>query len=240
MQKSWLVPAKPYLGSSVASLLRSPGCRAAVLSVAVAGCQGSPPPPRCQLSYDLRAIDMVSAGAVSVSPQPGDPNTSVAQIDATAGGSMSYGDNPFIYVDLIGGQKVAITDVQAQQSEDWDIAFKRWQIKINGGDSGPAGVGVALVADKNLADVTSAPAGPYAQDNYFDAGCMTQQDAIGGLSTQLSDWYDYDTATNALTPKKEVIVLNRRDQQGHIKLQITGYYKGMAGGNYTLSWSLLP
>jgi hypothetical protein len=194
----------------------------------------------CQLSYDLRAIDMVSTGALTVSPEPGDPNIFDAQIDATAGGDMSYDQNPFIYLDLIGGKKVAVTDVQAPKSGDWDIAFKRWQIKLNGGDSGPGGVGAVLVDGKDLADVTTAPAGPYMTDSYFDAKCMTELDAIGGLSTELQNWYDYDTGTNTLTPHKQVIVLNRRDQKGHIKLQITGYYKGMVSGNFAISWSLLP
>jgi hypothetical protein len=195
---------------------------------------------RCALPYDERAIDLVSTGAVTIAAQPGDPSTFTAQIDATAGGSMGYGKNPFVYLDLIGGKKVELTDVQAGQSGDWDIAFKRWQIKLNGGDSGPGSVTVAIVPDKLLAEVTAAPAGPYAADSYFDGACMVQLDPIGGLQTALSDWYDYDAGTMRLAPRKEVFVLTRRDHQGHIKVQLTGYYKGMAGGNYVLSWSLLP
>ncbi len=101
-------------------------------------------------------------------------------------------------------------------------------------------VGAAIIADKTLAEVTTAPAGPYVTDTYFDAKCMIQLDSIDGLQTVLSDWYDYDGVTMQLTPRKEVIVLNRRDGKGHIKVQLTGYYKGMAGGNYALAWSLLP
>jgi hypothetical protein len=248
-----------------ASRLGLPGLiTLALCAVSLAGCQGSGPdnpspdmavdlaraadlsqppdlaPLRCQLPYDERAIDMVSMGAVSVAPDPGDPNTQVAQIDATAGGPQNYGNNPFVYLDLIAGKKVDITDVQAGQSQAWDIALKRWQIKLNSGDSGPGGVTEAIVDGKDLKDVTVAPAGPYMADSYFDAKCNVQLDPIGGLLTALSDWYDYDTGTNQLTPKQEVIVLTRRDKKGHIKLQITGYYKGMAGGNFTISWSLLP
>ncbi|HNF99249.1 MAG TPA: hypothetical protein PK493_18265, partial [Pseudomonadota bacterium] len=100
---------------------------------------------RCELPYDQRAINMVSTGVVTVAVDPGDPDTHSAQVDATAGGSMSYSKNPFVYLDLIAGKKAELTDVQAAQSGAWDIAFKRWQIKINGGDSGPGGVGAALV-----------------------------------------------------------------------------------------------
>lgn len=196
--------------------------------------------PRCELPYDQRAINMVSTGAVTVVTDPGDPDTFTAQVDATAGGSTSYSKNPFVYLDLIAGKKVEITDVQAVQSGAWDIAFKRWQVKLNGGDSGPGGVGAAIIPGKDLAEVKTAPAGPYAEDSYFDAKCMVQLDPIGGLQTVLSEWYDYDGATMRLLPKKEVIVLPRRDKKGHIKVQITEYYKGMTGANFTLSWSLLP
>ncbi|HRI54068.1 MAG TPA: HmuY family protein [Pseudomonadota bacterium] len=196
--------------------------------------------PRCELPYDQRAINQVSTGAVTIAAQPGDPGTLVAEVDATAGGSANFGKNPFVYLDLIGGKKVEVTDVQAIASGAWDIAFKRWQIKLNGGDSGPGGVGAVLVPDKALSEVAAAPAGPYVTDSYFDAKCMLQLDSIDGLLTVLSDWYEYDGVTMQLAPKKQVIVLNRRDGKGHIKVQLTGYYKGMAGGNYALAWSLLP
>lgn len=194
---------------------------------------------RCVLPYDQRAIDLVSMGAITVAPEPGDPSTFTAQIDATAGGFANAGKNSFVYLDLVGGKKVELTDLQAEQSGAWDMAFKRAQIKLNGGDSGPGMVGAAVVTGKTLAEVTSAPAGPYATDSYFDAKCMVQLDDIGGLTTALDEWYDYDM-NMVVIPKKEVIVLTRRDQKGHIKVQITAYYKGMAGANYQLSWSLLP
>lgn len=234
-----LVPVVPLL----AMLGLSGGCQESASAVDMAAdlSMGGPDLlPRCELPYDQRAINMVSAGVITVMADPGSPDTSIAQVDATAGGSANYSKNPFIYLDLIGGKKVAITDVQAVQSGDWDIAFKRWQIKLNGGDSGPGGVGAARVDGKTLPEVTAAPAGPYGEDSYFDAKCVAKLDDIMGLGTVLSDWYEYDGVTMQLAPKKEVIVLPRRDKKGHIKLQLTGYYKGMAGGNYALSWSFLP
>lgn len=210
---------------------------------------GTPPPSPdmtmgvkkpCELPFDQRAIAQVSTGMITVTQDPGDPMLWSADIDATAGGSMDYDKNPFIYLDLIKRTKVDITDVQAQTSKDWDLAFKRWQIKLNSGDSGPGGVTVARVAGKTLAEVTAAPAGPYKADAYFDDKCNLSMDPIGGLGTELSDWYDYDTITMRLTPMKEVWVLPRRDGQGHIKVQLTSYYKGMVSGDFSMSWSYLP
>lgn len=196
--------------------------------------------PRCELPFDQRAIAQVSTGLVTVTQSPGDPSTWNGEIDATAGGSMAFDKNPFIYVDLIKRTKVDLNDVQAQTSKEWDLAFKRWQIKINSGDSGPGGVTVARVAGKSLSEVTTAPADNYSADTYFDDKCMLALDPIGGIATALSDWYGYDMVTSRLTPNKEVLVLPRRDGQGHIKVQITAYYKANISGNFSLSWSYLP
>ena len=200
----------------------------------------APPGPRCELPFDVRAIDMVSTGAVTITETPGMSGVFTAEVDATAGGSSNYGKNPFIYLDLIGRKKVDIDDVAARKSRDWDIAFKRWQIKINSGDSGPGGVAISRIENKTLPDVKMAPAGTYAEDVYFDEKCDIQLDQIGGLGTVVSDWYGYEAGTNRLVPKTEVWVLKRRDGKGHIKLQLLQYYKGTAGGNYTLTWSDLP
>jgi hypothetical protein len=203
-----------------------------------------PPPPdlltRCELPYDLRDINLVSTGSVTIMPTPADPNVFTAEIDATAGGSMKYSENPFVYIDLIGRKKVDITDVQAGTHAGWDLALKRWQIKINSGDSGPSGVTVARVAGKTLPEVSMAPTGTYEADSYFDAKCKLQTDPIGGIATALSDWYEYDTGTSRLVPQKEVLVLKRRDGQGHIKVQIMSYYKGSTSGIFVLNWSYLP
>lgn len=197
--------------------------------------------PRCALPYDVRAIDKVATGTVAVMAAPTDPTVFNAEIDATAGGSMAYGDNPFVYVDLIGRKKVDITDVQAPKSGDWDIAFKRWQIKVNSGDSGPGYVLVSRVDATALDEVKDTPPGPYYADSYFDAKCHLIPDAIGGLGTALSDWYDYDMTMGVrLVPKKEILVFTRRDGQGSVKLQILSYYKGMTSGYFSLSWSYLP
>ncbi len=195
---------------------------------------------RCELPYDVRNIDKVSTGTVTVMTAPSDPMVFTAEVDATAGGSMKYGENPFVYLDLIGRKKVDITDVQSPNQGGWDIALKRWQLKINSGDSGNGGVTVAIVDGKNLADVTKPPAGTYEADAYFDGKCVFQADPIGGLGTALSDWYDYESGTSRIIPKKEVIVLKRRDGQGYIKLQILSYYKGSTSANYSLTWSYLP
>ncbi|HBS27529.1 MAG TPA: hypothetical protein DD827_10500 [Gammaproteobacteria bacterium] len=70
-------------------------------------------------------------------------------IDATAGGLGASPDDPknkYSYFNLDSGEVVELTDVAAESSTDWHIAFKRTKPKLNGGDSGPGDV-KAAVAD---------------------------------------------------------------------------------------------
>ena len=233
------------------SACSSPSDMGGAADLGAAADLSSPPPPkdlsgpdlasaRCELPPELKLIPMASTGAVTIGQLPASPEVRTAEVDATAGGSMASSKNPFVYLDLIAGKKVELSDVQAQDSGDWDVALKRWQLKVNSGDSGPSGVTVALVDGKDLSEVTAAPTTRFEADRYFDDKCVVQLDPIGGLLTQLSDWYDYESGTSRITPKKRVYVLKRRDGKGHIKLQITAYYKGMTSANYTLQWSMLP
>lgn len=192
---------------------------------------------RCELPPELKLIDKVSTGMVTFGALPADPEVQTAEIDATAGGSAEAGKNPYLYLDLINKKTVQITDVQSLSSGDWDIAFKRWQIKINSGDSGPGSVTTLYEDGKDLAEVKTAPVGKYEADHYFDDKCKVQLDPIGGLQTAMSDWYDY---TMMVKPWKRTYVLKRRDGKGHIKLQIMSYYKGMTSAIYVVNWALLP
>ena len=89
------------------------------------GCQ-----PAAILPTQYRPIAEVSAGLVTVTT-PFDITSGT--IDGTAGGLGSAPDNPYIYVDLQAGTKVAIDDIQAFSSDAWDIAIKRSSLRTNGG-----------------------------------------------------------------------------------------------------------
>ncbi len=195
-------------------------------------------PVVCSLPFEHRPIDTVSTSAVTINP---DGTGFTAEIDARAGGGSESQKNPYVYLDLVAGKKVDITDVQAQKSTAWDIAFKRWQVKINSGDSGSGGVKAALIPPTTeLPQVTTAPASGYVEDHYFDAKCRLELDGNGGPKTALSTWYDYNINTHVLTPWKQVYVLTRRDGKGTVKLQVMGYYKAGASGIFTVRWGFLP
>ncbi|HVY54633.1 MAG TPA: HmuY family protein, partial [Thermodesulfobacteriota bacterium] len=103
-----------------------------------------------------------------------DPFTTVL-VDATAGGLSAPADDPankFSYLDLSTGEVLPFTDSQAKSSTDWDIAFKRSTVILNGGISGPG-------------DVTG----------YFTGN---NSEAYDGNGDPILDWFSSATADSEL------------------------------------------
>ncbi|HVK78652.1 MAG TPA: HmuY family protein [Kofleriaceae bacterium] len=198
--------------------------------------------PATALPTQWRPIAMVSTGAVTATAAGG---VTTATVDATAGGTAGAADNPYIYVDLINGSRVDVSDVQAASSTAWHVALKRSSIKLNGGDSGPGNVQGAKVAAASLAEVTAAPA-TLASDDWATDDCMLNALPGGEPATVMGDWYDYDVDTHQLAPKAEVWVLKLGGGGGGAqtrKLRIVSYYgdaaNPMRGAYYRLEWAPL-
>ena len=166
----------------------------------------------------------------------------VATIDATAGGFFDSADNPFIYIDLETGVKVDIDDVEALTSDAWDIAFKRSTIRLNGGDSGPGDVGLAVV-EGGFDDVTEPPAdATYEEDDWVSESCVLIAERDGTPASAFHEWYDYEDATMTLTPKELVHVIRTRSG-GFVKLVIDNFYdetgEERISAVYSVRWAAL-
>src|SRR5262245_16087908 len=63
----------------------------------------------------------------------------ISAVDATAGGAFAPTPESYTYAKFTdqGLTKVMISDEMALDSVDWDIAFRRYVIRINSGNSGP-------------------------------------------------------------------------------------------------------
>src|SRR5262245_19807454 len=128
----------------------------AVLVVVVAACGGGGSDPDAHITQidartgcdpatalptEYRPIAEVSTGLINVTNSGG---TWSGTIDATAGGLSAAADNPYIYVDLANGVKVAVDDLGEYSDMTWDIALKRSSLRSNGGDSGPGGRSISI------------------------------------------------------------------------------------------------
>lgn len=154
---------------------------------------------------------------------------------------MTAPQNPWIYLDLKQGKRVDVTDPASFGSTAWDLAIKRPLLRTNSGDGGPGQGGAVLLDGKAFDAVTAADAASatIAVETWFDAQCNLSTDPAGAIATTFAGWYDYDTATNKLSPHPGVFIVRGGDGSLY-KVAILDYYanpdgtSGMAGGRYQL------
>jgi hypothetical protein len=173
-----------------------------------------------------------------------------AQIDATAGGSVSGANNyPYIYISLKDGKRVDIDDFKAKNDTSWDIAFRRTVILINGGDSGAGKAAVSAVTATDLSQVTTIPAAnTFVTDDYLDDKCVLVMDisgqypatAIGGTK----GWYKTESDAGMMPsfePRDLVYVLKLANGTDHVKLKIVTYYDQSTKTSawFTIKWSTI-
>lgn len=191
----------------------------------------------------LGAIDSVSSGEVAVVATEGDVTT--LYVGATAGGAAAAAMNPWTFISLEHSSRVAVTDVSSKSSLAWDLALKRPLLYTNSGDGGP-GTGGALLIDKPFEDVTAADASDaeFASEKFFDEQCGPIVDVTGAVSTNFSNWYDYDAEAHTLSPHTGTWLVHSATGK-LFKLRIETYYGtpeggvGMAGGGYLIDVAAL-
>ena len=110
----------------------------------------------------------------------------------------------------------------------WDLAFRRFSVRLNGGDSGPGyGLGQKQ-AGNEFGVVRIAP----------NSGWTTDGDDVADLA--FSDWYEYDLDTHRLTPTTGTWLLRSGDGLRFYEFQIRAYYDSAGdSGFYELIWSEL-
>ena len=102
--------------------------------------------------------------------------------------------------------------VEAPGEEEWDIAFRRIQIIVNGG-RGMEGQGAAAsLEDMTFESVSSVPETGYV--------VAERRDSVNAV---LEDWYDYSFTSHVLSPKPIVYAIRTADGR-YAKLEMLGYY----------------
>ncbi len=191
---------------------------------------------------------VVSQGAVE---NTADGDDWVSSIDATAGGIVDAPNNPWLYLRFTddGLEAVAIDDLQALESEDWDIAAKRFGLRLNSGSSGPSCVTVATM-DADYADVSDVPdSATFQGEAFYDGACTLIDDGsgAGGANYALTPWWFYPGCVGVTyTP----FVLERSDGR-HVKFMVESYYAegqaecnasgamGTGSANFVWRWAFL-
>jgi hypothetical protein len=199
--------------------------------------------PAAILPQNFQPVAAVSTGTVVNLPDPDREGAFLTTVDASAGGQQSA-TQPFLYLDLDaeeGARAVAIDDVASFDSTEWDIALKRFVIRSNSGDSGPADEEVASVEGEELRAEDSVPSATFADDDWSGADCSLITDERGGPRTRFSNWYQVETGSFNPRPLLHVV---RLGQGRYAEIDITTYYGDQAnpsrGGVYVLRWRRFP
>lgn len=196
--------------------------------------------------------DKTSDGDVTTTTDGADFLTS---LDASAGGYGNETTHAWTYMKFTasGAQKVELTDEEALTSMDWDLAARRFIIRLNGGSSGPSCVGAAVMGQGyTYEDLASVPDGiSYATDDFYTDDCGFVNDSSGlegSPQVVLSPWWEYPGCV-ATTGQPFLIQLADGTV---VKFRVESYYDegqedcnntGMAtgsGGYYVFRWAYMP
>ena len=171
---------------------------------------------------ELSLMDTPAAGLISPIAREG--SVFEDAIDATAGGLSATDGYVYARFGTSGLEKVSLDDELAFESRDWDIAFRRYVIRLNSGVSGPSSVSAARTpANTTFAAVTSvAPDLTFRVEQYYTPSCVfvADESGIGSPATALSSFWAYHSC---LSMTGNVFVLKLASGR-HVKLQILAYY----------------
>ncbi len=194
--------------------------------------------PACTEPATVECVDeSIQQLAMKENPAPGDieeiegsPDF-VHEIDASGGG-LNPTDS-YVYAKFTddGLAKVDVGDEEAFESMDWDIAFRRFIIRLNSGVSGPSCVSAARTSGGTEFDEATVESDlNFHTEEYFDAeaSCAFVADGsgLGSPGVVMQNFWEYP---GCVKMTGNVYVIELASGQ-HVKVQVLQYYgQGQAG-----------
>ncbi len=109
---------------------------------------------------------------------------------------------------------------------EWDLAFRRFQVAVNGGPGFAGQGGLMELTGVPFDSVRAVPRGGYV-------GSVAADDSLNAV---VERWYDYSWTSHVLTPRPTVYAVRTADGR-HGKFQIIGYYcEGAIAGCLTFRY----
>ena len=188
------------------------------------------------MKTNLIALTVITAGFFLTScdkdevPAPVTVQTKTVnslQADTITGISSTgqpYGSGKYTLYSLESNSIIANSD---SATTKWDVGFRGTTIITNGGNSGP-GTGGAFIYTGTFGDLSQIPA-----DSTFRIDNAPTSYAIKTGSG--NGWYNYNVATNLITPVPGLILFIRTATGKYSKIEIQNYYKGGVTPDVTAS-----
>lgn len=125
-------------------------------------------------------------------------------------------------------------------TKNWDISFKRIEIQLNGGISGPGNTVAIVITDQSYDGIEIPP-----EDGYIKEG--EGPNDVSGLDLTnklaLTNWFDYSNEQHSVLPKDQVYVIRTSSNNKYAKLQILSYYFESSppiSASYSFKYTLQP
>lgn len=171
---------------------------------------------------ELDFLDAPSDGAIV--EEGTTPGEFLTWIDATGGGLTPTESYVYARFTDDGLEKLDLGDEDALESPDWDIALRRFIVRINSGVAGPSCVTAARTSSGTTFDaLTSIPEGlSYRSEAYYTESCELVPDGsgLGSPATALSSFWEYPGCV-AMSGNVYVLALA---SGRHVKLEVVSYY----------------
>jgi len=208
----------------------------------------------------IQQLDLQPVPAPGLITNEADGDGWASQIDATAGGFGADPPHSFVYGRFTdaGLEKVEIGDEAALESMGWDIAFRRYLVRINSGNSGPSCVtGTPIPGAVAYDDVTAVPENlpEMRKDEYFTPTCnvmIEDGNGLGSPATALWPYWGYETCVRMT----DAVFIVQTQSGRRLKLTVTDYYtpevqeqcdttdmipmSGSGAANFRVRWAFLP
>jgi hypothetical protein len=219
--------------------------------------------PTC-VDDQISMLDLFTTVNMATITEEGTAPAFLTHVDATAGGLTPSQSYVYVRFTPTGLQRVDISDQDAFASTNWDIAIRRFVIRLNSGVSGPSCVQAARTTTGTTFDgLTTVPANlAYNSENYMTPATtgttctlITDGSAEAGPATVLSSWFVYDQSLMCLETSQNIVYVLALASGRHVKVQVAGYYEPIShqtlcnamqtipmpygSGNIRLRWAFL-
>jgi hypothetical protein len=190
------------------------------------------PAARCetrQVTCGEQSIDKLRLRTLASAGELREEGTTAGEfltyVDGRAGGSDSPQSYTYARFTPRGLERLPLEDQAALNSGDWDIAFRRYVIRTNGGVSGPSCTTVARTPERTTFESVKAVDGAweFRAEDYYSETCAFRGDewGLGSPATRLGSFWGYESC---LTMTGDVYVVRLADGR-HVKLQVADYYE---------------
>ena len=185
-------------------------------------------------------FDTVSSGTLQLTQDAS--GVVSATLDASLGGPEQAAKSSYLYLDLVSGKLLDLSDAAARSSTAWQIAIKRSELRANSADSGAGAVFVASQDEgaSDLASLSGIPsdieASDWREDDYVDMFCNVETFGLDFIETAFGQWYDYDFENHAVNIEPDrLYIVQDRNLDRSWAFAIDGFDDGV----YTLRWKPL-